>query len=190
MRYSIMTKFVGAACGRFATVNFASLAWVGLMTLLTACGPKELVRMRFDKVESFRIEQVGLGSAEGVATLSLYNGNKKNVIFDSGRIDILLNGRTLGIVMLQEPVVTEPGSGRTDVPVRMRFAHDGWRAVAELLSSGRQRHGRKPELRIVGSLEVSTGDSGRIKRVRFDRKVAEKTIRQLDPRLLTKFLQR
>ena len=254
MRHSVITKFLVAACGRFATVNFASLVLpsassrlqgivsklpytcctvrfllavrqckqacialtgfvgcgpprgeaaarpltrglmlilVSLIALLTACGPKELVRMGFGKVESFRAERVGLGSVEGVATISLYNGNKKNVTFGSGRIDVALNGRTLGVITLQEAVEVRPGFGRTEVPVRIRFAQDGLQSVAELLFPGRRQRGRKPELRIAGSLGITAGNGRQIQNVRFNRKVTEKMIGQLDMQssLLTEFLR-
>lgn len=161
------------------------------LLLLNACGPKELARMGFDKVESFRAGRIGLGSAEGIATVSLYNGNKKNVTFDNGRIDVLLNGRTLGVVTLLEPVEVKPGFGRTEVPVRIRFAQDGLKSIAGLLFPKRGYRVRKPELRIAGSLGVAVSSDGRIKNVRFDRKVTEKMIGQLDLQssLLTEFLR-
>lgn len=158
---------------------------------LNGCGPKELARMGFGKVESFRTEHAGLGSAEGIATVSLYNGNKKNVTFDNGRIDVLLNGRTLGVVTLLEPVEVKPGFGRTEMPVRIRFAQDGLMSIAGLLFPKQGRRARKPEVRIAGSLGVAASGDGRIKNVRFDRKVTEKMIGQLNLRssLLTEFLR-
>lgn len=161
------------------------------LLLLNACGPKELRRLSFDKVESFRAERTGLGAVEGTATVSLYNGNKKNVTFDNGRIDVLLNGRTLGVVTLLEPVEVKPGFGKTEVPVRIRFAQDGLKSIAGLLFPKRGRRARNPEVRIAGSLGVAASGDGRIKNVRFDRKVTGKMIGQLDlqSNLLTEFLR-
>lgn len=161
------------------------------LLLLNACGPKELTRLSFDKVESFRAERAGLGAVEGTATVSLYNGNKKNVTFDNGRIDVLLNGRTLGVVTLLELVEVKPGFGKTEVPVRIRFAQEGLKSIAELLFPKRGQRGRKPELRIAGSLGIAAGNGGRLQNVRFNRKVTEKMIGQLGAQgnLLTEFLR-
>lgn len=143
--------------------------------LLHSCGPKELIRMGFGKVESFRTERAGLGSAEGVATVSLYNGNKKNAIFDSGRIELELNGRTLGVVTLREPIQVKPGFGKTEIPVRVRFALTEVNTAIGLISSAQEGFARhKPNWRISGSLSFIAGNNGPLRQrtVRFDRKLS------------------
>lgn len=165
----------GGAAGRPLTRGMLRFLWGFLFPLLLAgCGPKELARLGFDKVESFRAERVGLGSAEGVATVSLYNGNKKSVIFDSGRIELKINGRPLGVVTLQRPVVVQPGFGKTEVPVRIRFSLKELSTAMGLISSvqeGSMR--RKPNWRISGSLTFVAGNNGplRERTVRFDRRL-------------------
>lgn len=159
---------------RFTTLLILSL-------LLTACAGGALTRMGVERIESFRVERIGLGSTEGIATVALYNGNKKNVIFDSGRIDVVLNGRTLGVVTLQQSVVAHIGMQRVEFPVRIRFARDGMKSMAELLFPKREQRRDKAEWRMVGTLTVIAGNNGPLheQTVRFNRKITEKTTGRL-----------
>lgn len=154
-------------------LKFLILAVVPLL-LLASCGSKELTRMGFDKVESFRTELAGLGFADGTATVSLYNGNKKTVIFDSGRIELKLNGRTLGVVTLRKSIQVKPGFGKTEVPVRIRFSVTEAGTAMRLLSSVQKGSAsRKPNWRISGSLTFVAGHNGPLSQrtVRFDRRL-------------------
>ncbi len=155
------------------------------LLLLCSCGPRELGRLGFDRVDSFRAEELRFGSAEGVATLSLYNGNKKSVTFGSGRIEVRLNGRAVGIVTLLRPVAVPPGYCRTEVPVRIRFPQDGLKSVAELVLPEGGSRARKPDLRIAGSLGFDRGN--RIQTVRFDRKVSGKTLKHIGEQFIHSF---
>lgn len=141
--------------------------------LLTSCGSKELTRLGFDKVESFRTELAGLGFVDGTATVSLYNGNKKTVIFDSGRIELKLNGRTLGVVTLRKSIQVKPGFGKTEVPVRIRFPLTEVGAAMELILPAPETRGRKPNWRISGLLTFVAGHNGPLSQrtVRFDRRL-------------------
>lgn len=152
---------------------------VAPLLLLNACGPKEMTRLSFDKVESFRAERAGLGSVEGTATVSLYSGNKKNVIFDSGQVEVALNGRTFGVITLQKAVVVRPGFSKTEVPVRVRFARDGFQSLAELVFPKRGQGVRRPEIRIAGQVNVVAGDPLRSRTLRFNRKLTPKMASQL-----------
>lgn len=158
---------------------------VAPLLLLCSCGPRELGRLGFDRVDSFRAEELRFGSAEGVATLSLYNGNKKSVTFGSGRIEVRLNGRAVGIVTLLRPVAVPPGYCRTEVPVRIRFPQDGLKSVAELVLPGGESRARKADLRIAGSLGIDRGN--RMQTVRFDRKVSGKNLKHFGKQLIHSF---
>lgn len=150
--------------------------------LLTSCGSKELTRMGFDKVESFRTELVGLGFVDGTATVLLYNGNKKTVIFDSGRIELKLNGRTLGVVTLRKSIQVKPGFGKTEVPVRIRFPLTEVGAAMGLTSSVQKSSARRrPNWRISGSLTFVAGHNGPLSQrtVRFDRRLNPELIELL-----------
>lgn len=147
---------------------------VAPLLLLTSCGSKELTRLGFDKVESFRTELAGLGFVDGTATVSLYNGNKKTVIFDSGRIELKLNGRTVGVVTLRESIQVKPGFGKTEVPVRIRFPLTEVGAAMGLISSVQKGSARRrPNWRISGSLTFVAGHNGPLSQrtVRFDRRL-------------------
>lgn len=152
---------------------FKTLIPAVLFLLLNACGSKELIRMGFEKVESFRTELAGLGFADGTATVSLYNGNKKIVIFDRGRIELKLNGRTLGAVTLRESIQVKPGFGKTEIPVYIRFSQDGLKAAMELIFPARETRGRKPNWRVSGSLTFVAGNNRPLRQrtVRFDRRL-------------------
>lgn len=154
-------------------LKFLILAVVPLL-LLASCGSKVLTRLGFDKVESFRTESLKFGSVEGVAAVSLYNGNKKNVIFDKGRIEIKLNGRILGVVTLRESIQVKPGFGKTEIPVRIRFSVTEAGTAMRLLSSVQKGSAsRKPNWRISGSLTFVAGHNGPLSQrtVRFDRRL-------------------
>lgn len=147
-----------------------------LPLLSSGCGPSELMKLRFGRVESFRTESVGFGAVKGRAVVSSYNGNKKNVTFESGRIEVLLDGRTIGIATLAEPVAVAPGAGVVEVPLRIRFPQSGLKVLSERFrrgETGGRRGKKKRDVRIAGSLDIDCG--GRRKTVRFKRRVGEKT---------------
>lgn len=150
------------------------------LLLLTGCGGvRQLTRLEVDRVERFRIESLGVGTLEGTATVSLYNGNKKNVTFGSGRFELLLDGRTMGVLTLREPVVVAPGAGRAEVPIRIRFSQETLRRVAELF--GRRDDTRKPSVwRLDGRIGLDRDEdgsaAGRRSTVRFRRRIDRETI--------------
>lgn len=153
--------------------TIALLAALPLL-LLSGCGPRELARFGLEGVESFRAEAPAFGSVEGTATVALYNGNKKNVTFGSGRIEILLNGKTIGRVTLVRPVTVAPGYGYAEVPVRVRFPQNGLKSVLELILTGHSGRTGKSGVRIAGTLGIDR--EGRRVTVRFDRKVGPEMV--------------
>lgn len=165
----------GTAGAALRLRRFGLLLGVVLPLLLAACsGSKALTRLRIERVEEFRPQRTGFGFAEGTVAVSLYNGNKKNVIFDSGRIDLKLNGRTIGSAMLTRSTVVGSGMQRVEVPVRVRFAVEGIGSWLKILSPGQERRTRRPTLRITGSLNIVAGSPLRSQTVRFDRRLDRK----------------
>lgn len=145
--------------------------------LLSGCGgARVLMRTGVDRMESFRVERFGIGLFEGRVGLAMYNGNRTAITFGSGRIELRSGGRTVGIATLREAVVVEPGSGRVEVPVRIRFPQGG---IEELLgltwsSLGGATSAKRPEVRIVGRIGIDRAGRKRAV-VEFRRRIDEQT---------------
>lgn len=162
-------------------LKFLILAAAPLL-LLASCRSKELTRMGFDKVESFRMESLRFGSAEGTAAVSLYNGNKKSVTFGSARFEVRWGERVLGVITLLQPVTVLPGYSRVGMPVRIRFPQDGLKVVMEMLLRKGESRGRRHQLRIAGMLGIDRG--GSMQTVRFNRRVSAKALESLGRHLI------
>lgn len=153
------------------------------LLLLTGCsGVRQLTRLEFDRVETFRIESLGIGTVEGTATVALYNGNKKNVTFDRGRFELQRNGRTVGVMTLRSPVIVVPGDGSVQIPVRIRFSQETLQTATELLGLRRdtqQRDALQPVWRINGEIGIERTDGRQSSVVRFQRRIDKKISNRL-----------
>lgn len=142
------------------------------LLLVTSC-VGGLSKLAVGDVRGYRSERFTLGSAEGTLGVSMYQGGKKKITFESGRLEVIFNSKTLAVATLRQPVEVRPGWQVAELPLRIRFGRDGVGKALDMLLPRRERDCRQPEIRVAVTLEVRSGDGSRAKTIRFKRKLTD-----------------
>lgn len=146
---------------------------MAILLLATSCSGG-LTKLAVGDVRGYRSERFALNATEGVLSVSMYNAGKKKITFESGRLEIMWQGKKLAVADLRHPVEVHPGWQVAEISLRIRFGRDGLlKAVGMLFPKHPEKPGKEdfPSFRIVGKVGVRSGNSAGIKTISFRRKL-------------------